>query len=44
MEALSKRNKVGIQNLDRPQEPLVLHDKPKAKSKTSKMGSVPVKI
>jgi len=44
MEVLLREGKAGIQNLDRLQEPLVLYNKPKAKSKTSKMGPIPIKI
>ena len=30
--------------INKPQKPLVLYDKPKAKSKTSKMGPISIKI
>jgi len=44
MEALLRRGKTGIRDLDGPQEPPVLHDKPEVESMTSAMGPVSIAI
>jgi len=44
MEALLGRSETGIRNLDRPQKPLVFHDKPKVESMTSAIGPVSLAI
>jgi len=44
MEALLGRGKTGIRDLDRPQEPPVLHDKPEVESTISAMGPVSIAI
>jgi len=44
MEALLGRGKIGIQDLDGPQEPPVLHNKPEVESTTSAIGPVSIVI
>jgi len=44
MEALFRRSKTGIQNMDGSQKPLVLYDKPKAEPQASEMGAIPLTI
>jgi len=44
IEILFKRGKIRIWDLDRPQKPLVFYNKPKVKSKTSKMDFVSILI
>jgi len=44
MEALLGRGETGIRNLDRPQKPLVFHDKSKAEPTTSTIGTIPITI
>ena len=44
METLPGGDQSKVQNLDRPQKPLVLYDKSEAKPKTSKMDIVPLMV